>query len=132
MQTHVKVLAVLFVAFSALGVLSAIALFAIFGASAGIVGAAAEPGDAALAIPLIGLAGTGLVIFLLLVSLPGLIAGFGLLKLKPWARILGIVLCAINLINIPFGTIFGVYGLWVLLNKDTERMFSVPPALTHP
>jgi len=132
MQTHVKVLAVLFVAFSALGVLSAIALFAIFGASAGIVGAAAEPGDAALAIPLIGLAGTGLVIFLLLVSLPGLIAGFGLLKLKPWARILGIVLCAINLINIPFGTIFGAYGLWVLLNKDTERMFSVPAALTHP
>ena len=49
MQTHVKVLAVLFIVFSALGVLSAIALLAVFGASAGIVGATAEPGDAALA-----------------------------------------------------------------------------------
>src|SRR5215207_6095130 len=132
MQTHVKVLAVLFIVFSALGVLSAVALLALFGVSAGVVGAAAEPGEAALAIPFIGLAGMGLVIFLLIVSLPGLIAGFGLLSLKPWARILGIVLCAINLINIPFGTIFGVYGLWVLLNKDTEQMFSVPAALTHP
>jgi hypothetical protein len=56
-------------------------------------------------------------------SLPGLIAGLGLLQLKSWARILGIVLCAINLINIPFGTIFGIYGLWVLLSKETERLF---------
>ncbi|MEO6212986.1 MAG: hypothetical protein ABIP65_05100 [Vicinamibacterales bacterium] len=132
MQTHVKVLAVLFIAFSALGVLAAVALIAVFGGAAGIVGAAAESGDAAIAIPVIGLAGTGLVIFLLFLSLPGLIAGFGLLSLKPWSRILGIVLCAINLINIPFGTIFGIYGLWVLLNKETEQMFSTPTALTHP
>jgi hypothetical protein len=54
------------------------------------------------------------------------VLGWGLLKFKPWARILGIVLCAINLINIPFGTILGAYGLWVLLNKDTERIFSSP------
>ena len=60
---------------------------------------------------------------LLALSLPGLIAGIGLLKFKSWARILGIVLCAICLIGIPFGTIFGVYGLWVLLTKDTERLF---------
>jgi len=132
MQTHVKVLAVLFIVFSALGVLCAIALLAVFGASAGIVGATAEPNDAALAIPIIGLAGMGLVIFLLIVSLPGLIAGFGLLNLKPWARILAIVLCAINLVNIPIGTIFGAYGLWVLLNKDTEQIFAVPSSLAHP
>ena len=132
MQTHVKVLAVLFIVFSALGVLCAIALLAVFGASAGIVGATAEPNEAALAIPIIGLAGMGLVIFLLIVSLPGLIAGFGLLNLKPWARILAIVLCAINLVNIPIGTIFGAYGLWVLLNKDTEQIFAVPNSLAHP
>jgi hypothetical protein len=132
MQTHVKVLAVLFIVFSALGVLAAVALLVIFGASAGIVGAAADPGEAALAIPIIGLAGTGLVIFLLMVSLPGLVAGLGLLKLKSWARILGIVLCAINLVNFPMGTIFGAYGLWVLLNKETEQMFSGQPTLAHP
>ena len=132
METHVKVLGVLFIVFSALGVLCAIALLAVFGASAGIVGATAEPNDAALAIPIIGLAGMGLVIFLLIVSLPGLVAGFGLLNLKPWARILAIVLCAINLINIPIGTIFGAYGLWVLLNKDTEQIFAVPNSLAHP
>ena len=40
-----------------------------------------------------------------------------------------IVLAAINLINIPLGTILGAYGLWVLLNKETERLFAgTPPA----
>ena len=123
MDTHVKVLGVLFIALSALGVCAALVLMAVFGLSAGIVGAAADGSDAAIALPIIGLTGTALVLFMLLISLPGLIAGWGLLKFRPWARIVAIVLSAIHLINIPFGTIMGVYGLWVLLNNETERLF---------
>lgn len=130
MQTHVKVVAVGFIVVSALGVLAALALMLVFGGTAGIVGASAEETEAAVALPVIGLTGTVLTLFLLAVSLPGLITGFGLLARKPWARILGIVLCAINLINIPIGTILGAYGLWVLLNKDTERLFSGAPVHT--
>jgi len=132
MQTHVKVLAVLFIVFSALGILCALAIVVIFGGAAGIVGASADAGDAAVALPMIGIVGTGVAIFLLALSLPGLVAGFGLINRKSWARILGIVLCAINLINFPMGTIFGAYGLWVLLNKKTEQMFNAPAVLTHP
>lgn len=123
MQTHVKVLGVLFIVFGALGVLGALGIMAIFGGAAGIVGSTAEGEDAMVAIPIIGLTASFLMIFLLAVSLPGLIAGFGLLSFKSWARILAIVLCAINLINFPFGTILGAYGLWVLLSKETERLF---------
>jgi hypothetical protein len=128
MQTHVKVLGVLFIALSAMGVFAALVLMAVFGVGAGIVGATGDA-DAAIALPIIGLTGTALVLFFLLISLPGLIAGWGLLTFRPWARILAIVLCAIHLINIPFGTILGVYGLWVLLNNETERLFgpSAPP-----
>jgi hypothetical protein len=128
MQTHVKVLAVLFIVFSALGVLFALGIGAIMGV-AGMAGAAADPEDAAIALPILGVTGSLLTIFFLAVSLPGLISGFALLTFKPWARVLGIVLCAIHLINIPFGTIFGIYGLWVLLNKDTERLFGAAPSL---
>lgn len=127
MLTHVKVLAVLYLVLSALGVLGALMMMMIFGVAATSVGVSGDP-DAVTALPIIGLVGTGFVIFLLAVSLPGLVLGWGLLKLKPWARILGIVLCAINLINIPFGTILGAYGLWVLLNAETERLFSSPAA----
>jgi len=125
MQTHVKVLAVLFIVFSALLLLAALAIMAVFGGAAGIVGTAAEGEDAAVALPIIGLTGTLLTTFFLVLALPGLVAGFGLLSTRPWARILGIVLCALNLIQIPLGTILGAYGLWVLLNKETERLFAV-------
>lgn len=126
MQTHVKVLAVLFIVSSALGVLVALGVMAMFAGAAGIVGATAEGEDAVIAMPIIGLTGSFLTIFLLVVSLPGLITGFGLLSLRPWARILGIVLSAINLINFfffPIGIVMGAYGLWVLLSKDTEHLF---------
>lgn len=123
MLTHVKVLAVLYIVLGALGVLGALLLMMVFGVAAGSVGVSGDP-DAAVALPIIGFVGTGLFIFLLAISLPGVIVGFGLLKLKPWARIGGIVLCAINLINVPVGTILGIYGLVILLNKETERLFN--------
>jgi hypothetical protein len=129
MQTHVKVVGVAFIVFGALGILAAMAIMLVFGGAAGIVGASADPEEAAFALPIIGLTGTLLSMFLFALSIPGLITGFGLLSLKPWARILGIVLCAIQLINIPLGTLLGIYGLWVLLNSDTERLFSAGTAL---
>jgi hypothetical protein len=131
MLTHVKVLGILLIVLSAFGVLAALLLMLIFGGAVGVVGAAADSPDAAIAIPIIGAVGIGLVIFLLALSLPGLIAGFGLLSLKPWARTLGIVVSALNLIHIPVGTILGAYGLWVLLSKETEQLFAAPQTAAH-
>jgi hypothetical protein len=129
-STHVKVLGVLFIAVSAFGVLGALVLMVAFGGAAGLVGAAADPEEAALALPIIGLTGTALIGMLLVLSLPGLVTGFGLLAFRPWARIVGIVLAILQLVNVPIGTILGIYALWVLLNKDTERLFAgaLPPA----
>ncbi|MGH3118566.1 MAG: hypothetical protein ACRD09_04540 [Vicinamibacterales bacterium] len=127
MDTHVKVLGVLHIVLGALGVFGALVLMLAFGSAGGIVGASADPDDARIALPIIGLAGAGLVAFVLLTSVPGIVAGWGLLKFRPWARILAIVLSIFALIMIPLGTIVGVYGLWVLLNKDTERLFMGAP-----
>jgi hypothetical protein len=124
MVTHVKVLGVLYIVVSALGLLAALFLMLAVGAATGIVATTAEPQDAAIALPIIGISGTALVMFLLLLSAPGLITGIGLLKFRPWSRILGIALSAINLIHIPFGTLLGIYGLWVLLNRESERVFA--------
>ena len=124
MDTHVKVLAILHIVLNAFFVLAALLLAFVFGGTSALVGATASPDDAIVALPIIGITGMALVIFLLAVSLPGLVGGIGLLKRQNWARILLIVLSALHLINIPIGTILGAYGLWVLLNKDTERLFS--------
>jgi hypothetical protein len=132
MQTHVKVLGVLYLAVGGCMLVAALFLLMTMSGVAGIVGAAADPEDAAIAIPVLGIAGSALAAFLGLFALPSLITGYGLLNFKPWARIVGIVLSAISLINIPFGTIIGVYGLWVLLSKDTERLFETAPVPSSP
>jgi hypothetical protein len=123
MDTHVKVLGALQIALGALGLFGAVILVVLFGGAAGIVGASGDP-QASIAIPIIGLTGMALVTVLLLMSLPSMIIGIGLLRLRPWSRIAGMVLSIIGLMMIPFGTIVGVYGLWVLFSKDTERIFT--------
>ena len=71
----------------------------------------------------------GLFILVLICAVPGIVAGIGLLKFRPWARILTIVLSALNLFNVPIGTAVGVYGLWTLLNSETEQLFRSTPAV---
>jgi len=119
---HVKVLAWLYIIFGALGTLTGLGLMAVL-SFIGIAGAASDP-DAWLALPILGITGAALGVFILILSLPGIIAGVGLLKYRPWARILTIVLSALNLMNIPFGTILGIYGLWVMLSDDGSRLFA--------
>ena len=52
------------------------------------------------------------------VSLAGIIAGIGLLKGQNWARWLMLILGFFGLLQIPFGTILGIYTIWVMLIKD--------------
>jgi hypothetical protein len=44
-----------------------------------------------------------------------LICGIGLAKGKTWPRIPAILLSFFNLLNIPIGTVLGLYSIWVLL-----------------
>ncbi len=53
----------------------------------------------------------------------GVIAGWGLLDRRPWARMLAIVLGCIGLIDMPFGTALGIYTLWVLLPAQSEAEY---------
>jgi hypothetical protein len=128
MDTHVKVLAWLYIIFGVLGTLLGLGFMALLSVI-GMAGAASDP-DAWMALPILGLTGAALGTFLLMLSLPGIIAGVGLLKYRQWARILTIVLSALNLMNFPIGTILGIYGLWVMLSDEGSRLFAQPPVST--
>ena len=122
MQQHVKVLAILHIVLGGLGVLAALVVMAVFGGLAGL--AHLSDGDGGIVGgTVLGLIGAGVTIIVLLISLPGLIAGVGLLTFQPWARILAIVISAIELPAFPFHTALGVYGLWVLLSNEGTALF---------
>jgi hypothetical protein len=61
---------------------------------------------------------------IVLAALPGVIGGFGALSYQRWARILLLIVGAISLLSFPFGTALGIYTFWVLLNNETEALFS--------
>lgn len=126
MATHVKVLGVIYIVLGGLGILAALAVLLIFGGIAGLAGGAPDP-DARIAVPILGGLGGFIFLLVLVLSLPAVIAGVGLLQFRPWGRILGIIMSALSLLNVPIGTAIGIYGLWALLNRETERLFERAP-----
>jgi hypothetical protein len=123
MDTHVKVLGSLQIALGAMVLFGALVLVFVFGGVTSAMGASGDP-DAQVALPIVGITGMALVTCLAAVGVPSVIIGIGLIRLRPWARIAGMVISILSLMMIPFGTIVGVYGLWVLFSKDTERLFT--------
>jgi hypothetical protein len=84
--------------------------------------AAADSGDA-VALPILGLIGTIGLLFFGLLALPGMLAGYGLLKRKKWGQILGIIDGILSLINFPVGTALGAYTLFVLFQNSASDYF---------
>jgi hypothetical protein len=121
MTTHIKVLAWLHIVFGLFGAFAAVVVLG------GTMFGAAFAGSMTNSV-IAGLLGGFLSVFLGAIAACQLIAGWGLLQRKPWARILTIVLGVISLIRIPFGTALGVYTLWVLLSKEGAAQFGVTSA----
>lgn len=53
-----------------------------------------------------------------------LLAGWGVRQLRPWARILGIVLSLLGLLGFPIGTLINAYILYLFLAKKGRRIFA--------
>jgi hypothetical protein len=120
----VKVIAWLHIVLGGLGILAALGILLLLGGIAGFVGMSSTDPDARVAVPILGGIGAIIFVVIVLLSVPGVIAGIGLLKLAPWARILTIVLSALHILNIPIGTAVGIYGLWALTQRETEALFN--------
>lgn len=118
MKKHVSVVGFIQIGFSVLGLMGAVAIFVALTFARGFT----ENDDVAqtvlrfLSISLPLLVGS--------ISSLGLVGGIGLLVYKPWARYIVMVVSALGCLNIPFGTLKGVYSLWVLVQDDTIKLFT--------
>ena len=116
MQKHITVLGGLYIGFNIIGIMVAVLLLAV------MVGSGFISGDTE-AIAITAIVGGALAFMLSVLSVPGIIGGVGLLYMKPWARILVLILGFLELINIPFGTALGIYTIWVLMKDETIKLF---------
>jgi hypothetical protein len=114
LESHVKVLGLLNILVGGFGGLAATIFFLLF----------AGPSAAAAYGPLVGFAVTGWMLLMLLLTVPAIVLGIGLLNLRPWARSIGTVIAILEILNFPLGTLIGIYALWVLLSPETDPLFS--------
>lgn len=128
MSSHIRTLAILHIAFAVVAMLGGLLALALFGGLATFVGFAAGGADAGIGSAVLGIVGGAIFFFTFVLALPGLIVGIGLLNFRPWARVGGIILSALELLNVPIGTALGLYGLWVLLKPESEALFAERPA----
>lgn len=117
MQKHVTVVGAAHIGYAAWGILWAIIIFMILAVIGPITG-----DKTAQAI----LTGVGCIVpgLLAAVAIPGIVGGIGVLKLKPWARYLVLVLSVLALFSVPIGTVIGVYSIWVLVQDETAQLFA--------
>lgn len=120
---HVRILAVLQIIYATLGLLLGLGTFMLFGGIAAIVSLTAPIDESIVAAPVLAFIGGIIASIIIVLSLPRLIAGIGLLKHREWARVLSVVVGVIGLIDVPVGTALGIYSLCVLLNRDGAALF---------
>jgi hypothetical protein len=129
MDEHVRIAAILRIAYSGIGLLAAAIVFLVFG-GLGILAAVAEPSSAHESVPALWAIGACIAALVGILGLPGVIVGLGMLRFRPWARILGIVFAFFDLPAVPLGTALGIYSLWVLLNPQTAELFEYGGPIT--
>jgi hypothetical protein len=127
METHLKIIAILHIMLGAMGIFAAVTVLLLMGGIAGVLGTNPSGDVGALAIPIIGGIGGIIILVLILLWLPGLIGGIGLLRHAPWSRVYMIVISALDLLGVPFGTALGIYGIWVLTRPESEALLARRP-----
>lgn len=119
MRNHVPVLAWLQIALGILDLFVALAVFAAVTGAGVLFGLLGGAGASVLG----GALGLALGSLVALTALPNLLAGFGLLAWKGWARILALVLAVLNVFKFPWGTALAAYTFWVLTDEEARRAF---------
>ena len=117
MKKHVTIVGAIHIGFGVLGLIGAIAVFFALNFARGFVQGEEVPSM------VLKFLSVSLPLLVGLLSTLGLIGGIGLLNHLSWARYLVIVVAALGCLNIPIGTLKGVYSLWVLMQDGTIRLF---------
>jgi len=118
MKKHVTFVAALHIGFGILGIIGSVVVFMIFQFAQSFIE------DVDIAVTVLNILKVFVPTMIGIGSVLGIIGGMGLLNYHQWARILVIVLSALDCLNVPVGTAKGVYSIWALLQDETIELFN--------
>jgi len=116
-KQHVTFVGALHIGFGILGLIGALVIFLTFGFVLGLVE------DDPVAVSILSILGRVLPFLILFFAAFDIIGGIGLFSYSAWARILILIISAINCLNIPIGTAKGIYSIWVLMQREAIELF---------
>jgi len=64
-------------------------------------------------------------IFNIVTTIPSIVAGYALLKRRPWAKVAGIVGGVVAAMSFPIGTAVAVYTFWFLFSDVGKQVYGV-------
>ena len=120
MKQHVSFVGALHIGFGLLGIVGAFAIF--FGFQFLFELVDHEP----IAQKVLSYVGNTIALITMFFSSLGVIGGVGLFSYRSWARILVMIVSAVNCLNVPVGTAKGIYSIWVLMQPETIELFEDP------
>jgi hypothetical protein len=128
MESHLRFLGILYILLGVIGGIFALLVLIFMGGYSGIA-LWAERSDLVSGplVQVMRFSGIFMTTLMLLLSVPSVMAGMGILKYKPWGRPLAMVVSVLQLANIPLGTIIALYSFWVLMSPESEPLFTNPP-----
>ncbi len=71
---------------------------------------------------------TGVICLAVFVAVSGIVvalSGWGLLRIRSWARILGLILAIMGLFAFPVGTVISALIIWYLSKEDVRQVFEL-------
>jgi hypothetical protein len=116
-EEHNKALGICHLVYGGLSTLMMLLMFFFFGAVLLSIPEGGPPIGAIAAI--LGF----LVIYSAIFTLPSFIAGYGMLKHKPWARTASIIAAVLEVMSVPIGTAVGVYSFWFMFSDAGKGLY---------
>jgi hypothetical protein len=121
---HVDFVGILFIVWGILTALVGLSTLALGIGAVAIIASASRAGGAQVAAGLTTAAFITLAIIAMIWGTAHIAVGLPLRRRRPWARLLALMLGAVDLLLLPYGTALGCYALWVLLNEDGKKLFT--------
>jgi hypothetical protein len=120
MDTHKRVLGILFTVTGILQIMALIIMSLIFSTLFPLIIEEADS-DATWILEWVSHFGQLLGILLIFfIAIPTIIAGIGLLNKQRWAMTLALILGCLKLFSFPIGTIIGIYTIWVFAEDQRQ------------
>ncbi len=125
MKAHVSILGLIYALLGGLQLLGAL-LVGVFGVGGGMLAWVGGGDGSGAAGAMIGAMGVGIALIILFHGALTALTAWGLLTRRQWGRWLGVIAAALQVLSFSCISLFGIYGLWALLNKDSAAVFRRP------